>query len=155
MAARGKSSGKPKAGGSKTADKPANPIESDEDSTQVDAEPASIEAGDSGAPVESETESAVVEVISDSDDEGVPPVSARTLILVGIGSSAGGLEALKELIAELPTGLNLSYVIAQHLSPTHTSLLQELLRPETDLGVGDLNDGTVPQVFESARRFST
>lgn len=145
MAARGKSSGKPKAGGSKTADKPANPIESAEDSTQVDAEPASIEAGDSGAPVESETESAVVEVISDSDDEGVPPVSARTLILVGIGSSAGGLEALKELIAELPTGLNLSYVIAQHLSPTHTSLLQELLRPETDLGVGDLNDGTVPQ----------
>ena len=54
MAARGKSSGKPKAGGSKTADKPANPIESAEDSTQVDAEPASIEAGDSGAPVESE-----------------------------------------------------------------------------------------------------
>ena len=106
MAARGKSSGKPKAGGSKTADKPANPIESAEDSTQVDAEPASIEAGDSGAPVESETESAVVESISDSDDEGVPPVSARTLILVGIGSSAGGLEALKELIAELESRKN-------------------------------------------------
>ena len=78
--------------------------------------------------------------IATRKSEGRAPV-----ILVGIGSSAGGLEALKELVASLPTEQNLSYVIAQHLSPTHTSLLQELLRPETELGVGDLKDGTIPQ----------
>lgn len=71
--------------------------------------------------------------------------AARSLILVGIGSSAGGLEALKELIAELPIGLNVAYVIAQHLSPTHTSLLQELLRPETELSVSDVSDGIEPR----------
>ncbi len=66
------------------------------------------------------------------------------MILVGIGASAGGLEALKELLAELPQSRSLSYVIAQHLSPTHTSLLRELLRPGTDLAVCDLIDGQAP-----------
>lgn len=81
---------------------------------------------------------------ADADIATRKPKGRAPVILVGIGSSAGGLEALKELVASLPTEQNLSYVVAQHLSPTHTSLLQELLRPETELGVGALKDATIP-----------
>lgn len=77
-------------------------------------------------------------------DSATPAVSSP-LIIVGIGASAGGLEALKELVAGLPLSDVLTYVIAQHLSPTHTSLLRELLRPETDLALRDLKDQTIPE----------
>jgi chemotaxis response regulator CheB len=46
---------------------------------------------------------------------------------VGIGSSAGGLEALTALLPNLPTGLGLRYVVVQHMSPTHRSMMAELL----------------------------
>lgn len=67
------------------------------------------------------------------------------LTLVAIGSSAGGLEALRELIGSLPRIDSMSYVIAQHLSPTHSSLLMELLTPGTDLAVRELKDEQVPE----------
>lgn len=50
------------------------------------------------------------------------------LFVAGVGSSAGGLEALSRLFAALPAEpLNLSIVVAQHLSPTHKSHMVELL----------------------------
>ena len=55
-----------------------------------------------------------------------PSIDGR---LVGIGASAGGLEALRELMASLPHSDTLSYVIAQHVSPTHVSVLMSLLAP--------------------------
>ena len=64
--------------------------------------------------------------------------------LIGIGASAGGLEALQKLVGSLKPGWPLSYVVAQHLSPNHTSMLRELLARETPLLVGELVDGQVP-----------
>ena len=57
------------------------------------------------------------------------------LIIVGIGASAGGLEALRGLLSGLPTDVNIAYVIAQHLHPTHRSMLIDLLRAHTKLEV--------------------
>ncbi|MFO1369004.1 MAG: PAS domain S-box protein [Marinagarivorans sp.] len=65
--------------------------------------------------------------------------------LVGIGASAGGLEALRELMESLPEGAPLSYVIAQHVSPTHVSMLLSLLSPMTSLRVMDLTDNLTPE----------
>lgn len=65
--------------------------------------------------------------------------------LVGIGASAGGLEALRELIESLPEQGLLSYVIAQHVSPTHVSMLMNLLAPLTHLVVSDLTDKQTPE----------
>lgn len=65
--------------------------------------------------------------------------------LVGIGASAGGLEALRELLESLPVSDEFSYVIAQHLSPTHLSMMTELLAPVTQLRVQNLTDDTAPQ----------
>lgn len=59
-------------------------------------------------------------------------------VLVAIGASAGGLEAISELIAGLPQAGNVCYVIAQHLSPKHKSLLHDLLVGKTELNVKEL-----------------
>jgi two-component system, chemotaxis family, CheB/CheR fusion protein len=64
--------------------------------------------------------------------------------VVGIGASAGGLEALRALVAELPAQGPFAYVIVQHLSPTHQSMLVQLLARETRLDVRELEDGAAP-----------
>ncbi|XDA99621.1 chemotaxis protein CheB [Sulfitobacter sp. LCG007] len=67
------------------------------------------------------------------------------LTIIGIGSSAGGLEAIRELVATLPADLKVTYVIVQHMSPHHKSLMTELVSRQTELKVQDATDGVVPQ----------
>ena len=55
-----------------------------------------------------------------------PPVLAG---LVGVGASAGGLESLRLLLAQLPVDSGLCFVLLQHMTPTHRSVLAEILRP--------------------------
>lgn len=62
------------------------------------------------------------------------------LIIVGIGASAGGLEAISSLLTSLPQDMDAAYVIAQHMSPTHNSLLAVLIARETNLNVIELNE---------------
>ncbi|MCB1955582.1 MAG: EAL domain-containing protein [Rhodocyclaceae bacterium] len=61
--------------------------------------------------------------------------------VVGIGASAGGLEALRQLIGQLPVATGVAYLVAQHLSPQHRSLLTELLSRETKLAVIEASGG--------------
>ena len=65
------------------------------------------------------------------------PFEAKTATLpvVGIGASAGGLEALREMLAPArgPTGM--AFVIVQHLDPNHESMLAQLLDRQTSLEV--------------------
>jgi len=65
----------------------------------------------------------------------------KELVVVGIGSSAGGLEALQILLSKLPDIENCSYIIAQHLSPTHKSMMVELLNRVTNLPVVEIGNG--------------
>ena len=67
------------------------------------------------------------------------------LTIIGIGSSAGGLEAVRELVVTLPSDLPVSYVVVQHMSPHHKSLMTELVARQADLIVEDVKDGTVPK----------
>ncbi|HVW22232.1 MAG TPA: chemotaxis protein CheB [Opitutaceae bacterium] len=66
----------------------------------------------------------------------------KPLRVVGIGASAGGLEAFTELVKALPTEASLTYVLVQHLDPTHRSLLSELLARSASLPVEEIADGT-------------
>ncbi len=66
-------------------------------------------------------------------------------LIVGIGSSAGGLEALRELATSLPTDNGCAYVVVQHMSPQHKSLMTSLIASETDLQVMDIVDGLTPE----------
>ncbi|HND80332.1 MAG TPA: EAL domain-containing protein [Accumulibacter sp.] len=65
--------------------------------------------------------------------------------IVGIGASAGGLEALSLLLPNLPKNLGLCYVVVQHLSPTYRSMMSQLLGRETTMPVKDIEDGVAPQ----------
>ena len=63
-----------------------------------------------------------------SDDPG-------TTQIVGLGASAGGLEALEQFLANVPVGSGLAYVVVQHLDPTHKAMLVELLQRATVMPV--------------------
>ena len=55
--------------------------------------------------------------------------------VVGVGSSAGGIEALINLVSNLPKSINASFIIAQHLSPSHKSQMSDILARETEYPV--------------------
>ncbi|MCH8503579.1 MAG: PAS domain-containing protein [Ectothiorhodospiraceae bacterium] len=67
------------------------------------------------------------------------------LTLVAIGASAGGLEALRELIGSLEPKTRLAFVVAQHLSPKHNSMLTELLARGTTMPVSEVTHGVKPK----------
>jgi two-component system CheB/CheR fusion protein len=61
--------------------------------------------------------------------------------VVGIGASAGGLEALQALVAELAPGTGSAFIVGQHLSPDRPSLLVDLLAHVAGLPVVEAADG--------------
>jgi two-component system, chemotaxis family, CheB/CheR fusion protein len=56
--------------------------------------------------------------------------------IVGIGASAGGLEAVSELVAELPATTGMAFLLVQHLDPRHQSFLAEILAKKAHIQVG-------------------
>ena len=56
-------------------------------------------------------------------------------LVVGIGASAGGLEALKKLFDALPAAPGMALILIQHLDPTHKSMMAELLAKHTSMKV--------------------
>ena len=61
--------------------------------------------------------------------------------IVAIGASAGGLEAISRLLENLSPGLGMAYIVIQHLSPNHESILPELLEKKTRMKVLQVEDG--------------
>ena len=61
--------------------------------------------------------------------------------VVGIGASAGGLEALKKLVQNLASDIEIACIVVQHLDPSHESLLPEILSKETQLKVLEAKEG--------------
>ncbi len=66
---------------------------------------------------------------------------AKYKYIVGIGASAGGLEALQKLLTALPSNTGFPFIIIQHLSPDYKSLLSEILGKYTDMPVVQVEDG--------------
>jgi two-component system, chemotaxis family, CheB/CheR fusion protein len=61
--------------------------------------------------------------------------------IVAIGASAGGIEALTELMNHLATNTGMAFVLVQHLDPKHHSILTELLGRKTSMTVTEVMDG--------------
>lgn len=74
----------------------------------------------------------------DRGSEGPAQHSTR---LVAIGASAGGLEALQAFFSAVPSNSRSTFIVAQHLAPTHPSLMVDLLAPTTRLPVRLASDG--------------
>lgn len=60
--------------------------------------------------------------------------------IVGVGASAGGLEAIHDLFDNMPDDTNFSFVVIQHLSPDYKSLMGELLSKHTAMQVFEAQD---------------
>ena len=61
--------------------------------------------------------------------------------IVGIGASAGGLEAFEQFFRKMPPDSGMAFVIIQHLDPTHVSGLTDLLQRYTKMAVFEATDG--------------
>jgi two-component system, chemotaxis family, CheB/CheR fusion protein len=61
--------------------------------------------------------------------------------IVGIGASAGGMEAIHDLFDYMPDNTGFSFVVIQHLSPDYKSLMAELLSRHTEMNVFEAEDG--------------
>ncbi|HUK76836.1 MAG TPA: chemotaxis protein CheB [Thermoleophilia bacterium] len=66
-----------------------------------------------------------------------------TFPVVGVGASAGGLEAVSLLLEHVPAGCGLAIVVVQHLMPDHESILADLLGRKSSLPVSEVTDGVV------------
>ena len=70
-----------------------------------------------------------------------PAPESNSFPIVGVGASAGGLEALTSLLEALPPDTGLAFVIIQHLDPKHKSLLSNLLARSTRMPVRQVKNG--------------
>jgi two-component system CheB/CheR fusion protein len=69
-----------------------------------------------------------------------PGAEAAGLPVVGLGASAGGLEAFEEFFRHVPTDIGMAFVLVSHLDPTHESILAEIVQRATKLPVVEVTD---------------
>ena len=67
--------------------------------------------------------------------------SDTNFYIVGIGASAGGLEALEQIFQAMPADIGMAFVIVQHLSPDFKSLMDELLARYTRMAIYRVENG--------------
>jgi chemotaxis methyl-accepting protein methylase/PAS domain-containing protein len=78
--------------------------------------------------------------LSHSSHEGQP---VHSFPVVGIGCSAGGLEALEQFLSHVPFESGMAYIIIQHLDPDHEGVLPELLQRVTQMPVSQAQEKMV------------
>jgi two-component system CheB/CheR fusion protein len=86
-------------------------------------------------PAKNDKKPAVTAPIATSSRQERPPFP-----IVGIGASAGGLEALEQFLGHVPANSGMAYVIVQHLDPTHKGIMPELLQRATGMEVFQVRD---------------
>ena len=69
------------------------------------------------------------------------PDKKDKLLVIGIGASAGGLEALQQFFHHMPGNSGLCFVVIQHLSPDYKSLMADILGKHTEMTVLQAEDG--------------
>lgn len=92
--------------------------------SSLDSSQASLNAGitDSG--------SLDVEV-----ERGIKAPLSHPFYVVGVGASAGGLEALEQLFVNMPSTCGMAFVVVQHLSPNYKSMMAQLLAKQTTMTI--------------------
>ena len=66
--------------------------------------------------------------------------ASRSFSIVGLGASAGGLEAFEQFLSHVPKACGLGFVVVQHLDPTHKGIMVELLQRNTSMPVVQIKD---------------
>lgn len=77
---------------------------------------------------------------ADDLDDSSRKDGATAFPIIGVGASAGGLEAFTQFLRALPEDTGMAFVLVQHLAPTHTSALAEILGRATMIPVTEVRD---------------
>jgi two-component system CheB/CheR fusion protein len=93
-----------------------------------------------GSSISDDPTSSPPEPVDPASTEAEPRIARLSFPVVGIGASAGGLEALEALTHRLSAD-RMAFVIVQHLAPGHVSMLSDILRRGTTLPVVTIEDG--------------
>jgi two-component system CheB/CheR fusion protein len=80
-------------------------------------------------------------VASDQEEKEAERKETPGFPIVGIGASAGGLEAFEQFFTNMPPDSGMAFVIVQHLDPTHKSILADLVKRYTRMDVFEVEDG--------------
>src|SRR5680860_162068 len=81
-------------------------------------------------------------MILDLDQNKMPSSTAQQQFpLVGVGASAGGIDSFQKFLAAVPANSGMAYILVQHLSPSHESILPEILSRTTGIPVREITDG--------------
>jgi len=91
-----------------------------------------------GGKMHSETSNKAVAVGGPSHS---PPRDTNDFPVVGIGASAGGLDACRKLVGALPASSGMAFILVQHLDPNHESMMVDLLAGHTSMSVQQAADG--------------
>lgn len=73
-------------------------------------------------------------------DKTLPKATRQDFPIIGIGASAGGLEAFSQFIDAIPVDSEMAYVVVQHLHPLHDSMLTELLSRVAKIPINEITD---------------
>jgi two-component system CheB/CheR fusion protein len=92
-------------------------------------------------PKKPKTKSSVLKIGSSSLQTDDPKQLFANFPIVGIGASAGGLEAFTKLLANLPIDTGMGFVLIQHLDPKHESLSSDILSRVTKMPVIEVKNG--------------
>jgi two-component system, chemotaxis family, CheB/CheR fusion protein len=76
-----------------------------------------------------------------SEDQVSVPSASDAFPIVGMGASAGGLEALTSFFSYMPADSRMAFVLVVHLDPGHVSMMPELLKRHTTMNVIEAQDG--------------
>jgi two-component system, chemotaxis family, CheB/CheR fusion protein len=94
-----------------------------------------------GAPEKRPASSKPVRLASAGREKTSPNKGSKNFPVVGVGASAGGLEAFTKLLAHLPLHTGMGFVFIQHLDPRHHSMLKDILSRATEMPVKEVKGG--------------
>lgn len=67
-------------------------------------------------------------------------IERKSLPVIGMGASAGGLEAFEQFFSNMPSDSGIAFILVPHLDPTHTSMMADLLKRYTAMKVIEVRD---------------
>ena len=80
-------------------------------------------------------------IITPSKIKTAPQKTGEALLVVAIGASAGGLDALEQFFKLIPINNNMAFVVITHLNPEHKSIMPELIQKHTVMPVFVIKNG--------------
>ena len=83
------------------------------------------------------------EELPEEIDDALPSYGAARLRVVGIGASAGGIQALQRLLGAMPVDSGMAFVVVVHLAPEYESVLSDVLQTATKMGVEQASNGAL------------